>query len=403
MRFKNAFLTLMAFITALGSSVGASAEAFTIPAGATTYCKKNASPVNAWWPNNGNSSGNDSYSAAGLAVVNDKLWVLTMNGGYSDVSSYKLNILNSTTFAKEGEASLSGVVNNPGSDFYTDLFPLYDLTRMGNAVISINCPNTRLAPLHIYCWESSGAPIQLFNGLITNYVDNSTTPGLNPLRGFGAIGTPSDGKIYIAAMRSEPPSINRVIVFTIKNKQTTAVQEIALNQSFNYNGSNNNLNVEPMEDGSFWVTDFHYSYGVHYDANGNKIEELSGNGIGTPHGTGQRFFTFKGRNLALNMNCSSDYSAPKLSLIDYTGGVANAKNIITDAQPELSTSNIKGFCFTFCDYDIKEADRHLVLYGVDPDGGIVRVEYKDDRRPATVTGFTATARWDGAGQKVDLK
>lgn len=134
MRFKNAFLTLMAFITALGSSVGASAEAFTIPAGATTYCKKNASPVNAWWPNNGNTTGNDSYGAAGLAVVNDKLWVLTMNGNYNDLSTYKLNILNSTTFAKEGEASLSGVDNTTGNQ----LFPLYDLTRMGNAVISIN-------------------------------------------------------------------------------------------------------------------------------------------------------------------------------------------------------------------------------------------------------------------------
>ena len=393
MRFKNAFLTLMAFITALGSSVGASAEAFTIPAGATTYCKKNVFPVNAWWPNNGNTTGNDSYGAAGLAVVNDKLWVLTMNGNYNDLSTYKLNILNSTTFAKEGEASLSGVDNTTGNQ----LFPLYDLTRMGNAVISINRPYHRYFNLKIYCWESTGAPTLLFDAPLSNYLADSSTNGCNPYQGLGAIGTPGDGKIYIAAIRGE--TINRVIVFTIKNKKTTAVQEVTLSQDF----PGKNINIEPMEDGSFWVTNFADTYGIHYNANGNKIEELSGNGIGTSYGTGQRFFTFKGRKLALNMNCSNGSTAPKLSLIDYTDGVANGKNIITDAQPTLSSNDLTSMGFTFCDYDIKEADRHLVLYGIDPDGGIVRVEYKDDRRPATVTGFTATAKWEGTSQKVDLK
>ena len=393
MRFKNAFLTLMAFITALGSSVGASAEAFTIPAGATTYCKKNVSPVKDWWPNNGNTSGNDSYGAAGLAVVNDKLWVLTMNGNYNDLSTYKLNILNSTTFAKEGEASLSGVDNTTGNQ----LFPLYDLTRMGNAVISINRPYHRYINLKIYCWESTGAPTLLFDAPLSNYLADSSTNGCNPYQGLGAIGTPGDGKIYIAAIRGE--TINRVIVFTIKNKKTTAVQEVTLSQDF----PGKNINIEPMEDGSFWVTNFADTYGIHYNANGNKIEELSGNGIGTIYGTGQRFFTFKGRKLALNMNCSNGSTAPKLSLIDYTAGVANGKNIITDAQPTLSSNDLTPMGFTFCDYDIKSADRHLVLYGVDPDGGIVRVEYKDDRRPATVTGFSATAREEGTSQKVDLK
>ncbi len=393
MRFKNAFLTLMAFITALGSSVGASAEAFTIPAGVTTYCKKNVFPVNAWWPNNGNTTGNDSYGAAGLAVVNDKLWVLTMNGNYNDLSTYKLNILNSTTFAKEGEASLSGVDNTTGNQ----LFPLYDLTRMGNAVISINRLYHRYFNLKIYCWESTGAPTLLFDAPLSNYLADSSTNGCNPYQGLGAIGTPGDGKIYIAAIRGE--TINRVIVFTIKNKKTTAVQEVTLSQDF----PGKNINIEPMEDGSFWVTNFADTYGIHYNANGNKIEELSGNGIGTSYGTGQRFFTFKGRKLALNMNCSNGSTAPKLSLIDYTGGVANGKNIITDAQPTLSSNDLTSMGFTFCDYDIKSVDRHLVLYGVDPDGGIVRVEYKDDRRPATVTGFTATAKWEGTSQKVDLK
>lgn len=44
----------------------------------------------------------------------------------------------------------------------------------------------------------------------------------------------------------------------------------------------------------------------------------------------------------------------------------------------------------------------MVLYGLDCDGGIVRVEYKETSAPGIVQNFTATARWDGAGQKVDL-
>ena len=400
MRFKNAFLTLMAFITALGSSVGASAEAFTIPAGATTSCKKNASPVNAWWPNNGNTTGNGNVCAAGLTVFNNQLWVLTQNGNMGTKSSYKIKVLNSTTFAQEGEANMNGVDNtidwSEGGSYYAALL---GMTRMGNSVVAMNCPSSSTQNTKIYCWSSaSSAPIYLFNDKIENRVDCSGNPRLNPYQGFGAIGTPDDGRIYMIATKGN--DIDRLLVFTIKNKQTTSVKEIKLAKSL---GSDwNNVSIDPMDDGTVWITSFNNTYGIHFNADGTVKEELSANGLGSIHGTGQKFFTFKGRKLSLNMNCSSGTTAPKLSLIDYTDGVANGKNIITDAQT-VSNNDISKAGFTFCDYDIKEADRNLVLYGIDPDGGIVRVEYKDDRRPATVTGFTATARWEGTSQKVDLK
>ena len=400
MRFKNAFLTLMAFITALGSSVGASAEAFTIPAGATTYCKKNVSPVNAWWPNNGNTTGNGNVCAAGLTVFNNQLWVLTQNGNMGTKSSYKIKVLNSTTFAQEGEANMNGVDNtidyNEKGSYYAALL---GMTRMGNSVVAMNCPSSSNHNTKIYCWSSaSSSPIYLFNDNLENRVDCSGNPRLNPYQGFGAWGTPDDGRIYMIATKGN--AIDRLLVFTIKNKQTTSVKEIQLAKSL---GSDwNNVSIDPMDDGTVWITSFNNTYGIHFNADGSVKEELSANGLGSIHGTGQKFFTFKGRKLSLNMNCSSGTTAPKLSLIDYTDGVANGKNIITDAQT-VSNNDIRNAGFTFCDYDIKEADRHLVLYGVDPDGGIVRVEYKDDRRPATVTGFTATARWEGTSQKVDLK
>ena len=400
MRFKNAFLTLMAFITALGSSVGASAEAFTIPAGATTSCKKNASPVNAWWPNNGNTTGNGNVCAAGLTVFNNQLWVLTQNGNMGTKSSYKIKVLNSTTFAQEGEANMNGVDNtidwSEGGSYYAALL---GMTRMGNSVVAMNCPSSSTQNTKIYCWSSaSSAPIYLFNDKIENRVDCSGNPRLNPYQGFGAWGTPDDGRIYMIATKGI--AIDRLLVFTIKDKQTTSVKEIKLAKSL---GSDwNNVSIDPMDDGTVWITSFNNTYGIHFNADGTVKEELSANGLGSIHGTGQKFFTFKGRKLSLNMNCSSGTTAPKLSLIDYTDGVANGKNIITDAAT-VSNNDISKAGFTFCDYDIKSADRHLVLYGVDPDGGIVRVEYKDDRRPATVTGFTATARWEGTSQKVDLK
>ena len=400
MRFKNAFLTLMAFITALGSSVGASAEAFTIPAGATTSCKKNASPVNAWWPNNGNTTGNGNVCAAGLTVFNNQLWVLTQNGNMGTKSSYKIKVLNSTTFAQEGEANMNGVDNtidwSEGGSYYAALL---GMTRMGNSVVAMNCPSSSTQNTKIYCWSSaSSAPIYLFNDKIENRVDCSGNPRLNPYQGFGAWGTPDDGRIYMIATKGI--AIDRLLVFTIKDKQTTSVKEIKLAKSL---GSDwNNVSIDPMDDGTVWITSFNNTYGIHFNADGTVKEELSANGLGSIHGTGQKFFTFKGRKLSLNMNCSSGTTAPKLSLIDYTDGVANGKNIITDAAT-VSNNDISKAGFTFCDYDIKSDDRHLVLYGVDPDGGIVRAEYKDDRRPATVTGFTATARWEGTSQKVDLK
>ena len=406
MRFKNAFLTLMAFITALGSSVGASAEAFTIPAGATTYCKKNASPVNAWWPNNGNTTGNGNVCATGLTVFNNQLWVLTQNGKMGAKSSYKIKVLNSTTFAQEGEANMNGVDNTTDwSDLsYTKGYyaALYGMTRMGNTVVAMSCPCSSNQNTKIYCWNSAtSAPIYLFNDNLDKWIDNKNIqPALNPYQGFGAWGTPDDGRLYMIATRAiNPVPMDRLLVFTIKNKQTTSVKEIKLAKSLGTDWSC--VSIDPMDDGTVWITSFTNTYGIHFNADGSVKEELSGNGLSTIYGTGQKFFTFKGRKLSLNMNCSSGTTAPKLSLIDYTDGVANGKNIITDAQT-VSNNDISKAGFTFCDYDIKSVDRHLVLYGVDPDGGIVRVEYKD-KRPNNVTGFTATARWEGTSQKVDLK
>lgn len=389
MRLKRILLSLTAFVLALSSALPAGAEAFTIPTGSTKSCKKNEAPVNAWWPNGGNSSNSSSAKAVGIAAVNDKLWVLTVNGLVTNPASYTMNILNSTTFAREGTASMSGVTAGT-----SDVATLYGLVRMGNAVISINSPSSYWQNFKVYCWEGTGAPTVMFNNHLNTYLKKSLG------RGLGASGTPSNGKIYV--LSSDKRS---VAIFTVTNKKIEdAAGKVTLVNLAKAPGMEL-ANIEPLSDGSFWVKDAsNNTYGMHFRADGTLIEEFSGDGFANANGSGQRHFTFKGQKLALCMNFTSGWADPRLSLIDYTAGVGSGKqkNIISGTQPQLSSHSQSSINITGCDYEIKTADKHLVLYGLDCDGGIVRVEYKETSAPGIVQNFTATARWDGAGQKVDL-
>lgn len=156
-----------------------------------------------------------------------------------------------------------------------------------------------------------------------------------------------------------------------------------------------------MSDGSFWFKNYD-TPGQHFNANGSLKETLTADGMDGSEGCSQRHFEFKGRKLALSMTHKDGRKSPHLSLIDYTDGVGKdkQKNILAETTV-LSTTAQDAILFTACDYLIKSAT-HLVLYGLDCDGGIVRVEYKETSAPGIVQNFTATARWDGAGQKVDL-
>ncbi|CDE57246.1 cell wall surface anchor family protein [Prevotella sp. CAG:873] len=389
MRLKRILLSLTAFVLALSSALPAGAEAFTIPTGSTKSCRKNEAPVNAWWPNGGNSSNSSSAKAVGIAAVNDKLWVLTVNGSVTNPASYTMNILNSTTFAREGTASMSGVTAGT-----SDAATLYGLVRMGNAVISINRPSSYWQNFKVYCWEGTGAPTVMFNNHLNTYLKKSLG------RGLGASGTPSNGKIYV--LSSDKGS---VAIFTVTNKKIEdAAGKVTLVNLAKAPGMEL-ANIEPLSDGSFWVKDAsNNTYGMHFRADGTLIEEFSGDGFANANGSGQRHFTFKGQKLALCMNFTSGWADPRLSLIDYTAGVGSGKqkNIISGTQPQLSSHSQSSINITGCDYEIKTADKHLVLYGLDCDGGIVRVEYKETSAPGIVQNFTATARWEGAGQKVDL-
>ena len=391
MRLKRILLSLTAFVLALSSALPAGAEAFTIPAGSTTSCKKNAAPVNAWWPNSGNSENIGTAKAVDMAVDRyGYVWVVVQNGSMQTASSFTIQIIDGTTFElkKSIKASDAGVTDGSNSTSYA----ISSIRRMGDCIVAHGGNSWGTTPQNIYIWKCYSDPTQ---------IGNPTVKSIGSVRygfGFGVYGDTSNGKLYFLGADGNNTMNSHSITggSTIGSASTVNIT-IARPTRMAY--------IDPQSDGSFWVKNSG-TYGIHYKADGTKIEEFNGTGMNGQPGRGQRHFTFKGQKLALCMNyTASTWVSPSLSLIDYTAGVGNnQKNILEGAAVKLSDHKQDQINFTGCDYLIKKADKHLVLYGLDCDGGIVRVEYNEDSPlPGQIQNFTATARWEGAGQKVDLK
>ena len=391
MRLKRIVLSLTAFVLALSSALPAGAEAFTIPTGSTTSCKKNAAPVNAWWPNGGNSSNEVNIKAVDMAVDQyGYVWVVVQNGSMQTASSFTIQIIDGTTFElkKSIKASDAGVTDGSNSTSYA----ISSIRRMGDCIVAHGGNSWGTTPQNIYIWKCYSNPTQ---------IGNPTVKSIGSVRygfGFGVYGDTSNGKLYfLGADGNDTMNSHSITGGSTIGSASTVNITIARPTRMAY--------IDPQSDGSFWVKNSG-TYGIHYKADGTKIEEFNGTGMNGQPGRGQRHFSFKGQKLALCMNyTASTWESPGLSLIDYTTGVGNnQKNILEDEAVKLSNHKQDKINFTGCDYLIKKADKHLVLYGLDCDGGIVRVEYNEESTlPGQIQNFTATARWEGAGQKVDLK
>ena len=390
MRLKRIVLSLTAFVLALSSALPAGAEAFTIPTGSTTSCKKNAAPVNAWWPNGGNSSNEVNIKAVDMAVDQyGYVWVVVQNGSMQTASSFTIQIIDGTTFElkKSIKASDAGVTDGSNSTSYA----ISSIRRMGDCIVAHGGNSWGTTPQNIYIWKCYSNPTQ---------IGNPTVKSIGSVRygfGFGVYGDTSNGKLYfLGADGNDTMNSHSITGGSTIGSASTVNITIARPTRMAY--------IDPQSDGSFWVKNSG-TYGIHYKADGTKIEEFNGTGMNGQPGRGQRHFSFKGQKLALCMNyTASTWESPGLSLIDYTTGVGNnQKNILEDEAVKLSNHKQDKINFTGCDYLIKKADKHLVLYGLDC-GGIVRVEYNEESTlPGQIQNFTATARWEGAGQKVDLK
>ena len=387
MRLKRILLSLTAFVLALSSALPAGAEAFTIPTGSTTSCKKNAAPVNAWWPNGGNSSNDVNVKAVDMAVDQyGYVWVVVQNGDQLKASSYSIKIIDGTTFElkRSISASAAGVVDvtNTGS------FPISSIRRMGDCMVARGGNSWGTTEQKVYIWKTNRD---------VNAIGNPTVKSLGAQRyglGFGVYGTTSSGKIYILGADGH----NKVFTHSVSGGGNigngTSVDVVITRPP-------RPAYIEPMSDGSFWFKNYG-TPGQHFNADGSLKETLTADGMDGSEGCSQRHFEFKGRKLALSMTHKDGRKSPHLSLIDYTDGVGKGKqkNILAETTV-LSTAAQGNILFTACDYLIKSAT-HLVLYGLDCDGGIVRVEYKETSAPGIIQDFKATARWEGAVQKVDL-
>lgn len=387
MRLKRILLSLTAFVLALSSALPAGAEAFTIPTGSTKSCRKNEAPVNAWWPNGGNSSNEVNIKAVDMAVDQyGYVWVITQNGDQLKASSYSIKIIDGTTFElkRSISASAAGVVDAP----HAGCFPISSIRRMGDCMVARGGNSWGTTEQKVYIWKTNRD---------VNAIGNPTVKSLGAQRyglGFGVYGTTSSGKIYILGADGH----NKVFTHSVSgggNIGNGTSVDVAITRS------QRPAYIEPMSDGSFWFKNYD-TPGQHFNANGSLKETLTADGMDGSEGCSQRHFEFKGRKLALSMTHKDGRVSPHLSLIDYTVGVGKdkQKNILAETTV-LSTAEQGAILFTACDYLIKSAT-HLVLYGLDCDGGIVRVEYKETSAPGIVQNFTATARWEGAGQKVDL-
>lgn len=388
MRLKRILLSLTAFVLALSSALPAGAEAFTIPTGSTKSCRKNEAPVNAWWPNGGNSSNTPTYKAVDMAVDQyGYVWVIVQNDDQLKASSYSIKIIDGTTFElkRSISASAAGVVDAP----HAGCFPISSIRRMGDCMVARGGNSWGTTEQKVYIWKTNND---------VNAIGNPTVKSLGTQRyglGFGVYGTTSSGKIYILGADGHDKVFTHSVSGGGNIGNGTSVDVLIPSRP------PRPAYIEPMSDGSFWFKNYG-TPGQHFNADGSLKETLTADGMDGSEGCSQRHFEFKGRKLALSMTHKDGRKSPHLSLIDYTDGVGKdkQKNILAETTV-LSTAAQGDILFTACDYLIKSAT-HLVLYGLDCDGGIVRVEYKETSAPGIVQNFTATARWDGAGQKVDL-
>lgn len=382
MRLKRILLSLTAFVLALSSALPAGAEAFTIPAANTHKAKPN------WWPSGSDIAG---YNVRDFAALNGELWCIFVNGKSSDIA---IKLINGKTFEAIKDINITGVSGGT--------FPLACIRRMGNQIVA--CNGVSGLYLKVYRWkDKNSAPDVILS--LSNFKN---------LQGMGVSGDMNNGKLYfLRGDNGTNTGSTTLCIFTVTNGSVNATPTI-ITLASNVKAGSRQFSIMPMEDGTLWLTT-NDCYGYHIkESDGSVIEEFSGKFFGAKNGIGQKHFTFLDRKLAVSTNYCNDVSKietdftaswtkPVMSLVDYTEGVgAKQKSLLPLWDAPLSTASQSGIATTGADYEISDNGNRLDVWGLDPIGGFYHAWYVHTSAPGIVQNFTATARWDGAGQKVDL-
>ena len=373
MRLKRILLSLTAFVLALSSALPAGAEAFTIPTANTHKAKPS------WWPNG--APGN--YNVRDFAALNGELWCIYVNGKSSDIA---IKLINGKTFEAIKDINITGVT-------VSGTFPLSNIRRMGNQIVA--CNGVSGLYLKVYRWkDKNSAPDEILS--LSNFKN---------LQGMGVSGDMNNGKLYF--LRGEDGTntgSTTLCIFTVTNGSVNATPT-TIKLPDRLKAKSRQYSICPMDDESFWLKT-NECYGVHINKDGSIIEELTSDNLGANiDGIGQKHFKFNGQKLAVSTNYSAANNAkPLMCLVDYTDGVgANQKAVLPNWGDALSSAGQKDILTTGADYEISDNGNRLDVWGLDPIGGFYHAWYVHTSAPGIVQNFTATARWEGAGQKVDLK
>ena len=378
MRLKRILLSLTAFVLALSSALPAGAEAFTIPTANTHKAK----PSSSWWPN-GAPGNYGNYNVRDFAALNGELWCIFVNGKSSDIA---IKLINGKTFEAIKDINITGVT-------VSGTFPLSNIRRMGNQIVA--CNGVSGLYLKVYRWkDKNSAPDVILS--LSNFKN---------LQGMGVSGDMNNGKLYF--LRGDDGTntgSTTLCIFTVTNGSVNATPT-TITLPDRLKAKSRQYTICPMDDESFWLKT-NECYGVHINKDGSIIEELTSDNLGANiDGIGQKHFMFNGQKLAVSTNYSAANNAkPLMCLVDYTDGVgANQKAVLPNWGDALSSAGQKDILTTGADYEISDNGNRLDVWGLDPIGGFYHAWYVHTSAPGIVQNFTATARWDGAGQKVDLK
>ena len=379
MRLKRILLSLTAFVLALSSALPAGAEAFTIPAANTHKAKPS------WWPNG--APGN--YNVRDFAALNGELWCIFVNGKSSDIA---IKLINGKTFEAIKDININGISGGT--------FPLACIRRMGNQIVACNAVSNSL---RVYRWKDKNSAPDVILSL-----DNFMA-----LQGMGVWGDMNDGKLYFLKGVALNEGSTTLCIFTVKNGVVNSNPTV-VNLPDAVKGSTRQYSITSTGDGNCWITT-NSCYGICVkESDGSIVKQFTGKHLGAANGIGQKHFTFLDRKLAVSTNCCADvnnvatnntatWTSPVMGLIDYTVGVGdNQTSVIPTWGSALSTLKQNTIATTGADYEISDNGNRLDVWGLDPIGGFYHAWYMHTSAPGIVQNFTATARWDGAGQKVDL-
>lgn len=380
MRLKRILLSLTAFVLALSSALPAGAEAFTIPAANTHKAKPS------WWPN-GTPAG--KYNVRDFAALNGELWCIYVNGESSGIA---IKLINGKTFEAIKDININGISGGT--------FPLACIRRMGNQIVACNAVSNSL---RVYRWKDKNSAPDVILSL-----DNFMA-----LQGMGVWGDMNDGKLYFLKGVTQNEGSTTLCIFTVKNGVVNSNPTV-VNLPDAVKGSTRQYSITSTGDGNCWITT-NSCYGICVkESDGSIVKQFTGKHLGAANGIGQKHFTFLDRKLAVSTNCCADvnnvatnntatWTSPVMGLIDYTVGVGdNQTSVIPTWGSALSTLKQNTIATTGADYEISDNGNRLDVWGLDPIGGFYHAWYMHTSAPGIVQNFTATARWEGAGQKVDL-